>query len=148
MILFKQSFITYLFQFLHQYRFPYGVLPVVNFTKFRTYQQLIRVSNNRSKGAASERFFYKSMLPLRYVFWVYTVVSVRWIDILDSSVARGGAMGHLHPPQVKTAKHQIEFQPFIYKISILTRLLSKNSPTAPPSQISGYATNFRYVSFQ
>jgi len=29
----------------------------------------------------------------------------------------------------------------MYKILMLIRLLSKNCPTAPPSQISGYATD-------
>jgi len=34
----------------------------------------------------------------------------------------------------------MEFWNFINKILILIRLLSQNWPTAPPSQISGYAT--------
>ena len=47
-------------------------------------------------------------------------------------------MGHLHP-QAKTAKHKIERS---FSISIYNSLIlfSQNIATAPPSQISCYAT--------
>ena len=60
-----------------------------------------------------------------------------------SSVARGGAMGHLHPPNLNYyALDIIEFWPLIYKNLKFVGLFGQNCPIAPPNKISGYATGY------
>ena len=58
-----------------------------------------------------------------------------------SGVARGWAMGHLHPPsQSCYTLDWMQFFHLLYKIWILIAFFSQKCSTAPPRQISGYAT--------